>query len=333
MYYKRNLALEYRLRKLEQLIDEKVDADSLNNVPKYFYHGTSAKYIDSILSKGIRVCGASANHSLSDTSKVYLTSSLHLAKSWAEMANQEDYVVFQVESKYLNLNLLTGDANVDRIDDDGYYDTIDFDDDDKDKYDPFGTRLNLRFDKDGMSDYADFEYAGNIPPNALTVVYRSDKNAIIKATKLLKDKNYIEIFDHWDEYKDITVSQFGDLTVANSIANSLSNTRDIDIILKVPAKVLNTPLDDKTDYKWHKTFLTKAISFIQFMSPDEILDTFIKISHSDKIDDESIKIIWVNYYTKQKQAKTADRMSELSNRALIIGKPYIAKKYHAQLGI
>ena len=48
---KRNLLLEYRVRRLENLVLEK----ATGTLPKYFYHGTMKKYADNILKNGIKL--------------------------------------------------------------------------------------------------------------------------------------------------------------------------------------------------------------------------------------------------------------------------------------
>ena len=115
---KRNLLLEYRVRKLEKLVLER----AIGKLPKYFYHGTTRKNAELIKQQGLRIRGAAANHSLSNANCIYMTDNIDGAKSWAHQAGADisNIVVFSIDSKYLNPDLISYDANAVSLDYDGY---------------------------------------------------------------------------------------------------------------------------------------------------------------------------------------------------------------------
>jgi len=311
----RNLLLEYKILKLEKLINERVIEGDL---PKYFYHGTSAKYADNILKTGL-VRRKNSNHALSNPNKVYLTTDIKSAKSWARMSNDsDDYVVLKIDSSYLNPDLLTGDTNaIDPFANDNELSSeFDYTLDDNDK------RLinDLIFD-DGESDiFTDFEYAGDIPADAISVEFKSDPNLISDLRKYIDKKSYRKLLKVWDDYK---WSDIDGVTVAYSLASDLSDYNDINKVLKAPAKILNTLIDVDDD----DTVLTYTINY-----KDNIVDVLEAVSKVDGIDDNNISLIWKKL-PKNKQSQYIEQMSKLPKHILEIGKPFIVKKYHKQLGI
>ncbi len=331
----KNLVLEYRMRKLEKVVS--------GNMPKYFYHGTRADMVQSILKNGLKPgkeVGYSV-HSLTNTNKVYLTMTINSAKNWARMSNKDDFVVLQIDSSYLNPDLLEGDYNAlrDPFSDDGYYDEDNDDEDNENEYqelDGADDYENLKFDSDEIP--LDYEYAGNIPAKAISVIYQSNKDFLSEAEDHEENGDYKWFVSNWNKYidADCGTREYQDLLcgavrkAANIPLSYGKNKKLTSIILSLPPKILNYTYEngygDKDsvliDLACHGGFCDEIG---QLMS--DIADKF-----ENTISDENLEFLW-KFFTKPKQAKNIDIIANLPERFLKIGKPYLTKKLIKELGI
>ena len=234
------LTLEYRLRKLESVIDSKL--------PKYFYHGTTTSDAEQILKNGLKPSKLSKRivHSeLTNKNKVYLTISLNSAKGWAVQAaeneestndndinyNTNEYSVLRIDSKFLDPDLLEADHNA------------------------YGKgkstkQFSFNIDANGEPDceFSDFEYKGSIPPEAISLVWKSDSSTITEVNNLIKSGNLNAVIKNWNKYKDadLGVSDFTSLFTKmiykiSGLNNrsDWSNNKFKKIILSLPSEILN----------------------------------------------------------------------------------------------
>ena len=79
-----------------------------------------------------------------------------------------------------------------------------------------------------------------------------------------------------------------------------------------------------------KTVLERITEFFQYNYPEKVAPTLKKFSN--ELSDENIEYLW-SLYTKPQQNKTFNIMKTLPKEILEIGKPYISKKFHKELGI
>ena len=319
------LTLEYRIRRLEKFFNERV---AEGNMPKYFYHGTSGKAAEQILKQGLssaKYRKAKVVHpGLTKKDKVYLCSNLQATKDWANMAYDVDFVVLQIDSKYLDPDKLIGDRNA--------FGGM------------FGGRLskadrdeieNIRFDDNGETiGYRDFEYEGIIPPEAIKLVWRSDKDSVAAIKDAYEEGDPNIFVKNWDKWKDV---ELGDGTAAQLFTNLISqiigtphvwtNPRVGKIIKQIPVKILNTEVPYMFDNK--KTVL---FDIIGVTSDSYMLDILNFLSGIKGISDLNIKLAWERW-NKRNLSKNIDTVKEFPKKFLDIGKPYIPKKYHSELGL
>ena len=322
---KHSLVLEYRVHKLEQKLFERATGE----LPKYFYHGTSAKAADKILKTGLssaaeRKAGV-VHRNLTNPYCVYLCASEDQAKEWGSMADKLNYVVLQIDSKYIDPEKLSGDFNV--IKDDLYGDednaTID-------------ELLDVEFEN-GKSDTYDFEYRGSVPPEAITVVWRSDPDTINLIDTAVKNKDVKQFIKNWDDWKDI---EYYNSSVARFFSNMIrglwgvpdtwDNKKMGEVLSRIPVKVLNSEIEDFYGNKGAETVFSHAVSDRNIKSSAQDILEFLQ--DVPGISDKNIAIVWKNY-SKADQSKNIDRIKSLPDRFLNIGKPYIAKKLYKTLGI
>jgi hypothetical protein len=317
---KRNLLLEYRVRKLEKLLLEK----ATGTLPKYFYHGTMKKYADNILKNGIKRHAANVNHSLTNPNCVYFTRTLKSAKDWAATGssrNGEPVVVFRIDSSYLDPEKLSRDANDAGLEwEDEHWATPD--DEIPDWY------FDIDFDRD--NDSPDFEYSGDIPASAIELVWESDDNINSKVQDAFKKNTIAAIIDNWEYIKDAEVPGGG--SVMNGALRASYRMGDL---IKSPKELLNIPaeiLNHIIPESWREnTVLTNIIS--NNLAFDNVMDTTNVVSRIRGLSDYNIESFFKNFLTKPKQKIYLDQMTELPIDFLMRAKPYITKKYWSQLGI
>lgn len=322
---KRNLLLEYRIRKLEKLVLEK----ATGTLPKYFYHGTNKKNAPLIEKNGL-TRGRRANHSLSNTNLVYMTDDLKLAKTWAHQSGNGSSggVVFSIDSSYLDPAKISFDANAVALD----YEEALAEDDFQIPDDAF----NPHFEDDDQS-YSDYTYKGDIPPEALSIVWESDDKSRNYALSLLDSGDWKRIFSDWDSLKDIEItSDMGSLPFKNSVAYELNDVlkskngflKTAADLKKIPVNVLNEPIERYGG----ATVLSEIIHYSPLVERN-LADTISELAKLDNLSDFNIKIFFREFLSKPKQAKFLDVLSELPATFLMRAKPYLAKKYYTQLGI
>ena len=327
----KNLVLEYRIRKLEKVVS--------GSMPKYFYHGTQSSAIPYILKNGLKPgkeTGYSV-HDLTNTDKVYLTMTIDSAKNWARMSNKNDFAVLQIDSHYLNPDLLEGDYNalIDPFEDDDYYDDENNEDEYQDQ-EEFNNYRNLKFDSDEIP--LDYEYAGSIPAKAISVVYQSNKDFISEAEEHEENGDYKWFVSNWNKYidADCGTREFQDLlcsAVREAADIPLSygkNKKLTSIILSLPPKILNYTYEN--GYGDKESVLTKLACHGGFCDEIGQLMSDMADKFKNTISDENLELLW-KYFTKQKQAKNIDVIANLPDRFLNIGKPYLIKKLVKELGI
>lgn len=317
---KRNLLLEYRVRKLEKLVLEK----AVGTLPKYFYHGTMKKYADNILKNGIKRHAANVNHSLTNPDRVYFTRTLKSAKEWAATGSSksgEPVVVFRIDSSFLDSEKLYRDTNDASLEwEDEHWETPD--DEIPDWY------FDINFDKDKYSP--DFEYDGDIPANAIELVWESDDNTVSKANDAFKKNTISAIIDNWDYIKDTEIPYGGSVMNGAWLAAYRINelTKSPKDLLKIPAEILNHVIP----HDWMKnTVLNDIIKSNRTF--DNVMDTATVVSQIRGLSDYNVELFFKNFLTKPKQKVYLDRMTELPIDFLMRAKPYITKKYWSQLGI
>lgn len=278
------LALEYRLRKLESIID--------NKLPKYFYHGTTTKDAEQILKNGLKPSKLSKRivHSeLTNKNKVYLTNSIDNAKGWAVQAaentvddtnyNANEYSVLRIDSSFLDPDLLEADHNA------------------------YGNskstkKFSFNIDNNGEPDcdFNDFEYKGSIPPEAISLVWKSDSSTIAEVNNLIKSGNLDAAIKNWDKYKNADLGTF-DFThlFAKMIYNksglnsrpNWSNNKFKKIILSLPPKILNHETNNI-----NKTMLNVLVDIDPFN--DNIADITLDLANKfgNKLSNLNIKLLW-----------------------------------------
>ena len=338
---KRNLLLEYRVKKLEKLLLEK----AVGTLPKYFYHGTTRKNAERIKQQGLRIGGAVANHSLSNVNCIYMTDNIDGAKSWAHQAGADisNIIVFSIDSRYLNPDLISYDANAVALDYDGYG----YEDDEEQLEIDFQNALDPDFNDE--SYYSDYTYTANIPAKALEVVWPNDEEVenIQQAESLLDNEKWNEIFSSWDSLKDIELTNDIGQTVfsydvAYAFHNMLNPHSDIKYrnpilksiydLKKIPAKVLNTIIKDKHSIS-DRTVLTAALAYTPFVDDTKLADTFTFLSELKGLDSNNATLLFSKFLSKPKQGKFISMLESLPTEFLMKAKPAIAKKYWSQLGI
>ena len=282
------LTLEYRLRKLEAVIDGKL--------PKYFYHGTTTSDAEQILKNGLKPSKLSKRvvHSeLTNKNKVYLTDTLKSAKGWAVQAaenaestngddtnyNSNEYSVLRIDSKFLDPDLLEADHNA------------------------YGKgkstkQFSFNIDGNGKSDceFNDFEYKGSIPPEAISLVWKSDSAIIDEVNNLIKSGNLDAIIKNWNKYKDadLGVSDFTSL-FTEMIYNisglkgkpDWSNNKFKKIILSLPPEILNHETNNI-----RKTVLNALVDIDPLN--DNIADIMLDLAKKfgNKLSDLNINLLW-----------------------------------------
>lgn len=322
----KNLVLEYRVRKLEKVVS--------GNMPKYFYHGTRSSAVPHILKNGLKP-GKDVGqvvHSLTNKNKVYLTMTINSAKNWARMSNKDDFAVLQIDSRYLNPDLLEGDYNalIDPFEDDG---------DSEDEYqepEEFDNYRNIKFDSDEIP--LDYEYAGSIPAKAISVIYQSNKDFISELEDHEENGDYKWFVSNWDKYidADCGTREYHDIlcsAVRKSAGTPISygkNKNLTSIILSLPPKILNYTYENS--YGDKDSILIDLACHGRFCDEIGQLMSDIADKFANTISDENLELLW-EYFTKPKQAKNADVIANLPDRFLKIGKPYLTKKLVKELGI
>lgn len=337
----RSLLLEYRVAKLERKILEK----AVGTLPKYFYHGTTRKNAELIKQQGLRIGGAAANHSLSNVNCIYMTDNIDGAKAWAHQAGAKisNIVVFSIDSKYLNPDLISYDANAVALDYDGYG----YEDDEEQLEIDFQNALDPDFD-DGAF-YSDYTYTANIPAKALEMVWPNDEEveSIQHVESLLDNEKWNEIFNSWDSIKDIELTNdIGQTTVSYDVGyafhNMLNPHSDVKYknpilkslydLEKIPSKVLNTVIKDKHSIV-DRTVLSEALEYTPFVHDNKLADTFTFLSELNGLDSNNVTLLFSKFLSKAKQGKFIILLESLPTDFLMKAKPAIAKKYHKQLGI
>lgn len=335
---KRNLLLEYRVRKLEKLVNER----AIGKLPKYFYHGTLKKNKDSILKYGLTRGNKSDKYAhMTNSDYVYICGSENKASLWASTITGRGkdtkiwpIVIFRIDSSYLDPELIINDKNALYADDaDLYSDSWDEEADDF-----TADALNPDFTDSGLDmSAADFQYAGDIPPEALSVVYESDDDLDTKIRDLLgisgKSDNvdFKAIFKNYNKYKNIKISD-GDClkTVPEILAYKLYENGIP--LSRIPVDVLNTKLPQRyTPYE--PTVLSQLIVENRSNSAQEFVDLAKTMASIRGLSDYNIELLFKHFLTKPKQTQVMDQIAELPTDFLMKVKSYIAKKYWSQLGI
>lgn len=282
------LTLEYRLRKLEAVIDGKL--------PKYFYHGTTTNDAEQILKNGLKPSKLSKRivHSeLTNKNKVYLTDSLNSAKGWAlqaaentESTNNGDinyspneYSVLRIDSKFLDPDLLEADHNA------------------------YGKgkstkQFSFNIDDNGKSDceFSDFEYKGSIPPEAISLVWKSDSATIAEVNNLIKSGNLNAVIKNWNKYKDADLGTSNFTSLFTKMIYNISglkgkpdwsNNKFKKIILSLPSEILNHETNNI-----RKTVLNALVDIDPFN--DDIADIMLDLAKKfgNKLSDLNIKLLW-----------------------------------------
>lgn len=282
------LTLEYRLRKLEAVIDGKL--------PKYFYHGTTTSDAEQILKNGLKPSKLSKRivHSeLTNKNKVYLTDSLNSAKGWAVQAaenaestnndntnyNPNEYSVLRIDSKFLDPDLLEADHNA------------------------YGKgkstkQFSFNIDDNGKSDceFSDFEYKGSIPPEAISLVWKSDSATIAEVNNLIKSGNLNAVIKNWNKYKDADLGTSNFTSLFTKMIYNISglkgkpdwsNNKFKKIILSLPSEILNHETNNI-----RKTVLSALVDIDPLN--DNIADIMLDLAKKfgNKLSDLNIKLLW-----------------------------------------
>lgn len=282
------LTLEYRLRKLEAVIDGKL--------PKYFYHGTTTSDAEQILKNGLKPSKLSKRivHSeLTNKNKVYLTDSLNSAKGWALQAaenaestnngdinyNSNEYSVLRIDSKFLDPDLLEADHNA------------------------YGKgkstkQFSFNIDDNGKSDceFSDFEYKGSIPPEAISLVWKSDSATIAEVNNLIKSGNLNAVIKNWNKYKDADLGTSNFTSLFTKMIYNISglkgkpdwsNNKFKKIILSLPSEILNHETNNI-----RKTVLNALVDIDPLN--DNITDIMLDLAKKfgNKLSDLNIKLLW-----------------------------------------
>lgn len=282
------LTLEYRLRKLESVIDSKL--------PKYFYHGTTTSDAEQILKNGLKPSKLSKRivHSeLTNKNKVYLTDSLNSAKGWALQAaenaeptndndinyNPNEYSVLRIDSKFLDPDLLEADHNA------------------------YGKgkstkQFSFNIDDNGKSDceFNDFEYKGSIPPEAISLVWKSDSATIAEVNNLIKSGNLNAVIKNWNKYKDADLGTSNFTSLFTKMIYNISglkgkpdwsNNKFKKIILSLPSEILNHETNNI-----RKTVLNALVDIDPLN--DNIADIMLDLAKKfdNKLSDLNINLLW-----------------------------------------
>lgn len=318
----RNLVLEYRVQKLEKVVS--------GSMPKYFYHGTRTDIVPYILKHGLKPSkevGYSI-HNLTNKNKVYLTATVDSAKSWASMASRSNYTILKIDSSYLNPDLLEGDYNA-------LIDPFSEEEPDEDEIDRY---RNLTFDDKMLLDY---EYAGSISPEAISVVYQSDNNLLTELDKRAAKADYKWFLKNWDKYinADCGIHSYQDFfcsVVTRAGGTPIeygTNKKFTDIILSLPVDILNYEWKDTGDlWGGTTTVLEQTACFGRMCDKAGKLLSDLANKFEHTISDTNLKIVW-KYLTKPKQSKNISIIESLPDRFLKIGKPYMTKKLIKQLNL
>ena len=287
------------------------------NMPKYFYHGTPKKNLESIRKNGLLAEVEGRNYLISYDC-VCLTLDAESAMEWAQRAKFNNFAVLRIDSSKLNPDLLELDPNMQVYDN-----TAPIDSDEFDEYDAeFNTRIQ-EIDFDDVPSYTAFAYYGDIPPEAISLEHETDDAQVDifdKVSKIIKNREWNIIPKIWNDIKDIR-AQHG--TLGLYVLNRMNYDLELNELLELPAKCLNMNVSGKT-------VLERITEFFQYNYPENVAPTLKKFSN--ELSDENIEYLW-SLYTKPQQNKTFNIMKTLPKEILEIGKPYISKKFHKELGI
>ena len=288
------------------------------NMPKYFYHGTPKKNLESIRKNGLLAKVEGRNYLISYDC-VCLTLDAEGAIEWAQRAKFNNFAVLRIDSSKLNPNLLELDPNMQIYDDDN----LPLEGDERDEYDAEYNKMIQEIDFDDVPSYTAFAYYGNIPPEAISIEHETNDAEIDifdKVSKIIKNREWNIIPKIWNDIKDIR-AQHG--TLGLYVLNRMNYDLELNELLKLPAKFLNMNISGKT-------VLERITEFFQYNYPENVAPTLKKFSN--ELSDENIEYLW-SLYTKPQQNKTFNIMKTLPKEVLEIGKHYISKKFHKELGI
>lgn len=331
--YSKLYILEKRLQRLERTLDLKLEkvVKGVENMPKYFYHGTSSDRALNILKTGLLPNTENKNHNLSYDG-VFMTLTLDSAKEWAKSLNNSlGYTVLKIDSSYLNPDLLNYDANALAANDMFDSDSDGFDDLDLDGLDNLEVHEMVTFPNN--LEIVDFVYDGKIPPKAISVAWESavTSKTAVEAAELIYNNDFKSLFNHWDKYKDLT---YQDKTIPYLVYLELSSQYDgrlwewnncAKVLKKIPGKALS--YFDKDGES-----LLSLVTYDTRIYDNNSAKVLKELSYRDDVSDEAIEHIW-SQYSKPKQTKDLSDLKDLPDRILLLGKPYIAKKNWKILGI
>ena len=156
------------------------------NMPKYFYHGTPKKNLESIRKNGLLAEVEGRNYLISYDC-VCLTLDAESAIEWAQRAKFNNFAVLRIDSSKLNPNLLELDPNMQTYDDD----YLPIDSDERDEYDAEFTKMIKEIDFDNVPSYTAFAYYGDIPPEAISIEHETDDAQVDifdKVSKIIKKR-------------------------------------------------------------------------------------------------------------------------------------------------
>ena len=288
------------------------------NMPKYFYHGTPKKNLESIRKNGLLAEVEGRNYLISYDC-VCLTLDAEGAIEWAQRAKFNNFAVLKIDSSKLNPDLLELDPNMQIYDDDN----LPLEGDERDEYDAEYNKMIQEIDFDDVPSYTAFAYYGNIPPEAISIEHETNDAEIDifdKVSKIIKNREWNIIPKIWNDIKDIR-AQHG--TLGLYVLNRMNYDLELNELLKLPAKFLNMNISGKT-------VLERITEFFQYNYPENVAPTLKKFGN--ELSDENIEYLW-SLYTKPQQNKTFNIIKTLPQEVLEIGKHYISKKFHKELGI
>ena len=288
------------------------------NMPKYFYHGTPKKNLESIRKNGLLAEVEGRNYLISYDC-VCLTLDAESAIEWAQRAKFNNFAVLKIDSSKLNPDLLELDPNMQIYDDDN----LPLEGDERDEYDAEYNKMIQEIDFDDVPSYTAFAYYGNIPPEAISIEHETNDAEIDifdKVSKIIKNREWNIIPKIWNDIKDIR-AQHG--TLGLYVLNRMNYDLELNELLKLPAKFLNMNISGKT-------VLERITEFFQYNYPENVAPTLKKFGN--ELSDENIEYLW-SLYTKPQQNKTFNIIKTLPQEVLEIGKHYISKKFHKELGI
>ena len=288
------------------------------NMPKYFYHGTPKKNLELIRKNGLLAKVEGRNYFISYDC-VCLTLDAEGAIEWAQRANFNNFAVLKIDSSKLNPDLLELDPNMQIYDDDN----LPLEGDERDEYDAEYNKMIQEIDFDDVPSYTAFAYYGNIPPEAISIEHETNDAEIDifdKVSKIIKNREWNIIPKIWNDIKDIR-AQHG--TLGLYVLNRMNYDLELNELLKLPAKFLNMNISGKT-------VLERITEFFQYNYPENVAPTLKKFGN--ELSDENIEYLW-SLYTKPQQNKTFNIIKTLPQEVLEIGKHYISKKFHKELGI